>query len=61
MDVKCTLETKTSKKGESYKCLVVKLCDDYEKVVFLDKAELLLLDKISKEEETTTNPFESFK
>lgn len=57
MDVKCSLETKVSKKGDSYKCLVIKLCDDYEKVVFLDKAELLLLDKVKNEEKETLNPF----
>lgn len=43
MELKCTLETRTSKAGNSYQCLVIKLANDYEKIVFLDKAELALL------------------
>ena len=43
MELKCTLETKTSKRGKQYQCLVIKLTDDYEKTVFLDQAELALL------------------
>ena len=45
MDVKATLETKTSKSGNQYKCIAIKLTDDYEKIVFLDKAELALLNQ----------------
>ena len=44
MDVKATLETKTSKSGNTYKCVIIHLTEDYEKVVFLDKAELALLE-----------------
>lgn len=43
MDVKATLETKQSKAGNTYDVLVVKLTDTYEKLVFLEKAELELL------------------
>lgn len=43
MELKCTLETKTSKSGRDYQCVVIKLTDDYEKTVFLDQAELALL------------------
>lgn len=43
-DVKCTLETRTSEKtGREYRVLVIKLTDTYEKLVFLDNAELELL------------------
>ena len=43
MEVKATLEERTSKKGNSYQCLVVKLTPTYEKLVFLDSAEIELL------------------
>lgn len=44
--LKCTLETRTSKKsGNDYDCLVLKLDPNYEKVVFLDKSEIVLLQK----------------
>lgn len=42
-EVKATLETRTSQKGNEYQCLVIKLTDTYEKIVFLDKSELELL------------------
>ena len=45
MELKCTLETRTSKAGNAYQCLVIKLANDYEKVVFLDKAELALINQ----------------
>lgn len=43
MDVKCRLETRTSKEGKPYEVLVIKLTDTYEKLVFLDSAEKELL------------------
>lgn len=43
MDVKATLVTKTSKSGNEYKCIELKLTDSYTKVVFLEPAELELL------------------
>lgn len=43
MELKCTLETRTSKAGNPYTCLIIKLTKDYEKKVFLDPAELALL------------------
>ena len=43
MDVKATLETRQSKAGNTYDVIVIKLTDSYEKLVFLDKAELELL------------------
>lgn len=42
-DVKATLETRTSKSGNPYDVIVIKLTDTYEKLVFLDKSELELL------------------
>lgn len=45
MELKCSLETRTSKAGNPYTCLVIKLTNDYEKIVFLDKAELALLNQ----------------
>lgn len=47
MNIRCSLETRVSKKGSDYTVLVIKLTDTYEKLVFLDNAELELL-KISK-------------
>lgn len=41
-----TLETRTSKKGNEYKVLVVKLTPTYEKLVFLEPAELEILKTI---------------
>ena len=44
IDVRATLETRVSKKsGKTYQCLVIKLTDTYEKVVFLDNAEVELI------------------
>lgn len=51
MDAKriyATLETRLSKSGNSYEVLVIKLTDTYEKLVFLDKAELELINVSSK-------------
>lgn len=44
MEVKATLETRHSEKsGNDYKVIVIKLTPTYEKLVFLDKAEIELL------------------
>lgn len=48
MEVKATLEERTSKSGKNYQVLVVHLTDTYEKLVFLEKAETELL-KAKKE------------
>lgn len=46
IEVSATLETRLSKKtGKPYQCLVIKLTDTYEKVVFLDNAEVELIKK----------------
>lgn len=41
--VNATLEERESKKGSKYQVLVIKLTDSYEKLVFLDQAEVELL------------------
>lgn len=43
MDVNATLETRQSKSGNPYEVIVIKLTNDYEKLVFLEKAEIALL------------------
>lgn len=52
-EFKATLETRTSKKGNQYEALVIKLTDNLEKIVFLEPAELELL-KISNK---SNSPF----
>lgn len=41
--VDATLTERVSKKGNTFQCIVLKLTDTYEKMVFLDNAELELL------------------
>ena len=44
MNLSCYLEERTSKNtGKKYYVLVIKITDDYEKIVFLDKAEVELI------------------
>lgn len=44
IEVRATLETRLSKKsGKPYQCIVIKLTDTYEKIVFLDNAEVELI------------------
>lgn len=43
MKVNCTLEERTSKEGNKFTCVVIKLSENYEKLVFLDRAEIELL------------------
>lgn len=42
-EFKCFLEERTSKKGSTYQCVVIKLTDKLEHLVFLSDAELALL------------------
>ena len=48
VDVKATLETRTSKKGNEYQVLVIKIDDEIEKLVFLEAAEIKLLKLAQK-------------
>lgn len=45
--VRCLLETRVSNKGNKYEVLVIKLTPNYEKLVFLDKAEIELLKSVN--------------
>lgn len=53
MDVKATLKEATSKNGNVYKYISIMLTDTLEKRVFLEQAELELLEIKEKER----NPF----
>lgn len=44
MEIRAELVERTSKSGRRYQCLELYLTDDYKKVVFLDKAELALVE-----------------
>lgn len=54
-NIKCSLETRTSKKGNDYQVLVIKLTDNYEKLVFLESAEIELL-KLNKKNDNFDFP-----
>lgn len=54
-DFKATLETRKSKKGNDYQALVIKLTDNYEKLVFLEPAEIELL-KLNKKNDNFDFP-----
>ena len=54
VDVKATLETRISKKGNEFEVLVIKIDNDIEKLVFLEAAEIKLLKLAQKE---IKNPF----
>ena len=56
MDLKCRLETRTSKEGKPYEVIVIKLTDTYEKLVFLDSAEKELI-KMTNNVEPFVDPF----
>ncbi|MDR0912331.1 MAG: hypothetical protein LBM96_07015 [Methanobrevibacter sp.] len=43
MDLRAKLEERVSKEGKPYVAIIVRITDTYEKLIFLDKAELELL------------------
>ena len=43
MNIPAKLEERVSKNGNPYICIVVKITDEVEKLVFLDKAEIELI------------------
>lgn len=47
----CTYEERTSKKdgNKTYKCLVIKFADNYEKVIFLTIPEIALIENAHKQ------------
>ena len=56
-EFKATLETRTSKKGNEYEVLVIKLTDRLEKLVFLEQAEIELLKLSSEDNKKNKLPF----
>ena len=56
--VDCTFEERTSKEGNTYKALVIRLADNYDKIVFLTVPEQVLLENTYKEQNET---FDNFK
>lgn len=59
-DLKATLVKKTSKKGNYYECVMIELTPNYQKVVFLEDAELELL-KICDNKSTKKNDLDFLK
>lgn len=58
MNINCSLETRVSKKGNTYEVLVLKLSDTCEKLVFLEPAELELLKIRQANTEKNTMPWD---
>ena len=56
MKLNATLETKTSKKGTAYQCVVIKLTDTLEKIVFLEPAEVEILKLVNTEKNISDFP-----
>lgn len=50
------LEERTSKEGNKYEVLILQITDDYEKEVYLSRAERQLL-KLDNKKSTTELPF----
>ena len=44
MNIQATLEQRVSKVGNPYKCIVIKLTANVEKLIFLTDAEMALLE-----------------
>lgn len=61
MDLKCRLETRTSKKdNKPYDVIVINLTDSYEKLVYPDPAEKELIKLSGKDDSSkkeVVNPF----
>lgn len=49
--LEATLETRKSKEGNDYQVVCIKLTPTYDKLVFLDRAELELLSVSTKSQE----------
>lgn len=58
MSINATLETRTNKEGKVYKCVVIKISHNSEKIVFLSPAELELLELNAKQANHSTNDLE---
>lgn len=51
MKLDASLETRTSKEGKSYECVVIKISQNSEKIVFLSPAEIELLKLSHKKDD----------
>lgn len=51
-------EVRTSNEGNEYKILVIKLADDYDKEVYLSRAEVKLLEVLNKDSKEPTFDFD---
>ena len=58
MKLDCSLETRTSKEGKPYECVVIKITDNIEKVVFLTPSEKELLKITTHKEDKKDSPFD---
>lgn len=54
VNLPCALEKRINKEGNSYICISIKLCEDYEKILFPDKAEMALIKQVFRNDKTTT-------
>lgn len=58
IEFKSTLETRKKKDGSgTYQAVVIKLTDDYEKLVFLKPAEIELLKITTEKKDNKKMPF----
>lgn len=56
--INATYEERTSKEGKSYKCIVLRLASNYEKLVFLSVPELALLENDNSSEKQDISPYD---
>ena len=60
MDLKCQLVTRMNKEGKPYEVIVIKLTDNYEKLVFLDSQDkeiMRLASLVDSNVNKVENPF----
>lgn len=56
MKLDASLETRTNKEGKTYKCVVIKISQNSEKIVFLSPAELELIELTSQKDNSNGFP-----
>lgn len=54
-EIPCKYVQRTSKAGVVYKCLVLDIDKDYQKLLFLERAESRYLDLLHKAQNSVTN------
>lgn len=57
MKLDASLETRTSKDGNTYQCVVIKISEKSEKLVFLSPAEIELIELNNRNK--VSNPFDN--